>query len=115
MTNGEKMVWAAVFAKEFDLSKCGCDAEKESTMVHQAIEEAAGAVYYMRKERDSIIEGFGESSDVTVLLNEIMGNQGPPARTPVPEPGDLFIRPQEDGRAVYEFNGHSNRWVLIGR
>lgn len=68
MTDPEKMIWAAVYAREFNLrnppSHClsgeGSDerwAEWEANKCHQAAEVASAAVEHLREQRESIQEG----------------------------------------------------------
>lgn len=80
MTDGEKMVWAAVFAKHYDLSSPPRDVVHdtkkwqawESAQVHIAIECAAGAVERMREEVEAIAKGFGADSLVTIALADMV-------------------------------------------
>jgi len=82
MTQGERLVWAAAYAKEFDLRnpprECCLpknDAmwrEWEESQVHQAIELACCAVAYMRRVRGDIQNGYGKDSDVAQMLDDIL-------------------------------------------
>jgi hypothetical protein len=69
MTEGEKVVWAAVFAREFDLHnpprQClGASRETdqlwrewEQSKCHSAAEVASAAVMHLREQREAIEEG----------------------------------------------------------
>lgn len=69
MTNPEKMIWAAVFARESDLhsppSRC-CKpneesrkewAEWEAERIRMAAETASHAVEHLREQREALVEG----------------------------------------------------------
>lgn len=71
MSEGEKVIWAAVFAREFDLhdppKRClvGLDeetdkawAEWEQGQCHSAAEVASAAVMHLREQREAIEEGW---------------------------------------------------------
>ena len=57
MSDGEKMIWAAVFAKENTPSK-GID---------YAIEKATDTILELREMADQVKEQFGESSEVVKM------------------------------------------------
>jgi hypothetical protein len=72
MTDGEKMVWAAVFALEFQETKHPPSrvltpdkseewAEWERDIVSSAIERAGIAVRYLREAEKRIADGYGPS------------------------------------------------------
>ena len=76
------MVWAAVFAREFNLHNPPSHvlrpgnqdkwAEWEQTQAASAAEVACGAVQHLRELPPRIVEGFGGDSDVYELLQEMM-------------------------------------------
>lgn len=82
MTDGEKMVWAAVFAKELNLhnppSRClvGKDADKEWTkweaaQVQSAIESAGYAIEHLREAEPGVYGGHGLCSIITKCYSEL--------------------------------------------
>lgn len=82
MTEGERMVWALVFARRLD------DAihhpppgvcldpkrwqEYEDNVTHQAVEAAAGAVERMRGVLPGTVEGWGADSPITAMLRAML-------------------------------------------
>lgn len=82
MTQGEKMVWAAVFAQEYVkmmhpdpyFAFINRDHKKscEQNSVHQAVEAACGAVEYLREEAPDIKEGFDGVTNVYTMLEEML-------------------------------------------
>ena len=91
MTPGEKQVWAATYALKIhrDMSYehappgiyvPGKENEEKQTIwiaqcVTQAIEGAAYAVQYMREHRNAIEEGYGADDEVTIMLDEMLGDE----------------------------------------
>jgi len=86
MTEGEKMIWAAAFIRSF---RDGIAYLNSSPMpnltndfyegfTHSAAEVAAGAVRYLRDYKAGIIEGFGEDSEVSQMLKEMLGDENGP-------------------------------------
>jgi len=85
MNINERMIWAAVFAKERDLHNPprhvigpGPDKAKEwieweRGQIHCAVEIAGGAITQLREELESIKEGFFDDSDVYLFLAEMLG------------------------------------------
>lgn len=82
MTDGEKMVWAAVFAKNLDLrnppSHCvvGENADKEltrweSAQVQSSIEAAGYAVQHLREAEPGVYDDYGLRSPVTKFYSEL--------------------------------------------
>ena len=84
MTQGEKMVWAAVFAAKHDISNpprhClvphGEETDKrwqewEANQAVSAIEFAGYAVLRLREVEGRVADGFGEDSDVYQLYMEM--------------------------------------------
>jgi len=66
LSEGEKTIWAAVFAREFDLPRLRCarpapsaaaSAEWEASHCHSAAEVASAAVMHLREQREAIEEG----------------------------------------------------------
>jgi hypothetical protein len=82
MTDGEQLVWAAVFAKLYDLSNPPPHVTKpgrdkvwrawERGQVVDAVERAGHAVRYLREIRGHVKEGFGDNSDVYQMLVEML-------------------------------------------
>ena len=83
LTDPEKMIWAAVYAREFDLSeppsRCliGADkdtgkewAEWEAEKCRQAAEVASAAVMNLREQRESIVEDW-EGLPTATFVNQI--------------------------------------------
>jgi hypothetical protein len=80
------IVWAAVFAKEFNISnppsRCiiGPDAEAEwevweSTQTQSAIENATGAVERLRASLPDTKHGWGEDHNVCKCLTAILSDE----------------------------------------
>ena len=84
MSHGEQLVWAAVFAKEFNLKNppphTANDREAwgqwEEGQVSSAIEIASCAVGYLRESGARIEEGFGADSDVYLRLLQVLDVRG---------------------------------------
>lgn len=83
MTEGEKMVWAAVYAKKRDLSNRPSDCiigegsderwrQWEEDQTVSAIEHANYAVQAMREALPAVIEGYGEDDDTTRHLKDML-------------------------------------------
>jgi hypothetical protein len=83
MTDGEKMVWAAVFAKELNLrdppSWClvGEDSDNEwvkweASQTQQAIEAAGYAIAHLREAEPGVYSGHGSSGIVAECYSELI-------------------------------------------
>ncbi len=81
MTEGEKLVWAAVFARESSLRDPppnvltpGGNAWRawEEDQIATAVEIAGGAVDYMREIQARVAEGHGKSSRTMMYLHEMI-------------------------------------------
>ena len=83
MTEGEKIIWAAVFVKECDtkfapphlrLPKQRKEREEWARGVAvSAIETTCYGVRMLRGVEPDVVEGFGEDSDVVAMLREMIG------------------------------------------
>jgi hypothetical protein len=81
MSPGEKMIWAAAYAKYYDLSSPAPglvnDAAKwkewESAQVHGAIEFAGYAVENAREHLGAVKDGFGATSSTYLMLKAVLG------------------------------------------
>jgi len=86
MTDGEKMLYAAVFAQCYDISNPPVihdgDAwrEWESARVHVAAECAAGAVERLREDLAGLGEGFGKDSNVYRFAKAMTSGRARPVR-----------------------------------
>jgi hypothetical protein len=84
LTPGERMVWAAVYAKERDIRNPPRDLnypknvealrEWERGQAYHAIESACYAVQAMREAADHMKNGFGEDSDVYQMFVDMLGD-----------------------------------------
>ncbi len=82
MTDAEKLVWAAVFAKEFNwhnrpsrLCQPGSDdawEQWENEKAMAAMESAAMAVCKIRDNQKSIKEGWGKDDEVTIFAAQMV-------------------------------------------
>lgn len=91
MTNGEKMVWAAAYAKEFTFDypshvhrereawklggEKGLDPWEayEMAMAHRAAEYACGVVQRLRSSVAGLVDGWGDNSDICLMAREMLG------------------------------------------
>ena len=78
MTDSEKLVWAAVFAKTYDLSKRPTEAGEywEENLVAYAVEQSSIAVKRLRWAEEHITrkEGLMDSETLKMFL-DMMGNK----------------------------------------
>lgn len=83
LTENEKLIWAAVFAKNFSLSNPpshvvnpNADDEWrkwEANQTLEAIEEAASSITHLRSAREALQEGWGDDSPEWMAYREMMG------------------------------------------
>jgi len=81
MTYGERMVWAAAYANAYQRNMLSvhhvasdkANALAESAAVCNAIEHAGHAVVYMREKVEAFAEGWGEDSELGIMLREMLG------------------------------------------
>jgi hypothetical protein len=80
MTQGERLVWAAAFVKQFTISnppightpdRDNAWAEWERAQTVSAVEYASAAVLLLRTVRDDVAEGF-EGFDTSQWLDEML-------------------------------------------
>ena len=89
LTQGEKMVWAAVYGVEYmrrvnmqPLDGPAGEGSREwweaweREQAHSAIESAACAVELMRSSEPEIEDGFGSDHEVTQMLRAMLGDEG---------------------------------------
>lgn len=94
MTNGEKMLWAAAYSKQFKFDipgyvhqefqewrqgvRLGPDPWEayEIGQAASAAEYATGVVTRLRSALSAVAEGFGEDSDVYQMIKEMLGKEG---------------------------------------
>ena len=81
MTSGERLIWAAAFAKHYDISSPGKVVEDnarwrqwEELRTVQAIECAGGAVERCRESLADVRTGFGEDSETYKMLADILAD-----------------------------------------
>ena len=76
MTEGERMVWAAAYARYFmdDYEKQQQYGKRWHRSIPSAIEWAWSAVREMREAKQKVIEGWGDDNDVTLMLKEMIGD-----------------------------------------
>ncbi len=80
MTDGERMVWAAVYARNYNrIDKSegrpdGSQAAQEwaKAKVMDSIERAGCAVEYLREVREELKEWFGDDSDIHKMYLEMV-------------------------------------------
>ena len=68
MTSGEKLIWAAMYARELRYG-----VGDEPSMVATAVENAWAAVQCLREVTDTVSNGWGEDSEVFQMLVEMQG------------------------------------------
>jgi hypothetical protein len=61
MTNGEKMVWAAAYARSFE----------DHQSAPAAAEYAAWVIIQMREDAAKVAHAFGGEDEVTIMFNEM--------------------------------------------
>jgi len=84
MTAGEKLVWAATYARCYQRSIANCPAELmhigdngrrwaewEAGQTAAACEAACHAVQSLREIRRHLVEGYGHKSPVTIMYREM--------------------------------------------
>jgi hypothetical protein len=84
LTEGERAIWAAAFVKAYDISRPPYDAVKpgndkawtswEQDQCASAVEVAWATVYRLRGVWRRVVEGWGEYSDVTTMLRDMLGD-----------------------------------------
>lgn len=84
MTLNERLIWAAVFAREFDLrnpprgvvlpGRSDKWKEWEAAKVHQAMEAACNAVVHARIERGPFIEGWA-GYPMAAMVEEMLSEE----------------------------------------
>ena len=80
MRHLERMIWAAAFIKDFDISdppySMAKDANKwedwEKSQTLQAMEYACGVIWHLRNAVKPFEKDFGKDSYVTKILREMM-------------------------------------------
>lgn len=73
MTQGEKMVWASVYAIEYMQQKDrACLGITPS--VETAVELAWAAVFYLRQSRDAVKDGWGDDFEGLEMLDEMIAD-----------------------------------------
>ena len=74
MTEGEKMVWAAVYAFYYmdDWDKHQQYGDRWKRSVPSAVEYAWSAVNEMREASAVVAEGWGDDCDVYLMLQEML-------------------------------------------
>lgn len=75
MTDGEKMVWASMFASRLDFARC-VDKESANAVATTAIESAWGAVIYLRESEDAVADAFGGEGQIAAMLAEMVSGEG---------------------------------------
>lgn len=72
MTQGEKMVWASAYAIEYmgqQKDRAGLGIKPS---VETAVELAWAAVFYLRKSRDAVKDGWGDDFEGLEMLDEMI-------------------------------------------
>ena len=76
MTQNERMVWAAAYGAEY-IRMMNDEHRRGDTAEHVpfVVERAWSAVVEMREARAAVAEGWGQSSDVFTMLEEMCSDR----------------------------------------